>query len=93
MTTTFQNLFRSNDSARDKFLSRFFDIFSEEIDTEQGRTNVIDKYGLKDVLSLKAIINDLVGWQNQDYTELVHKYETCCGELFTGLRSFGVSPR
>ncbi len=55
--------------------------------TEQGRTEVINKYGLEDVLSLEGIIKDLVGWQNQDYIELIRKYETWCGELFTQLRS------
>jgi hypothetical protein len=54
--------------------------------TEQGRISVMAQYGLRDVLSLEAIINDLVGWQNQDYAELIRKYEVWCGELFTGLK-------
>jgi hypothetical protein len=55
--------------------------------TEEGRINVMNKYGLGDVLSLEAIINDLVVWRNQDYTELIHKYERWSSELFTGLKS------
>jgi len=53
--------------------------------TQQGRVSVMAQYGLGDVLSLEAIINDLVGWQNQDYAEMIRKYERWCGELFTGL--------
>ncbi len=36
--TTFQNLFRSHDSRRDKFLSRLFGIFNEEIVRCWGKT-------------------------------------------------------
>ena len=59
--------------------------------TEQGRTSVMTHYGLGDVLSVETIINNLLSWQNQDYMELIRKYESWCGELFTGLRSLGVS--
>ncbi len=55
--------------------------------TEQGRVSVIAQHGFRDVLSLEAIINDLLGWENQDYTELIRRYETWCGELFARLRS------
>ena len=57
--------------------------------TEKGRTSVMTHYGLGDVLSVEAIINDLLSWQNQDYAELIRKYGGWCGELFTGLRSMG----
>ncbi len=61
--------------------------------TAQGRASVIAHHGFGDVLSLEAIIHDLLVWQNQDYTELIRKYETWCGELFVGLRTLGSESR
>ena len=54
--------------------------------TEEGRASVMDQHCFADVLSLETIISDLQTWHNQDYTVLIHKYETWCGELFAGLR-------
>jgi hypothetical protein len=54
--------------------------------TDEGRISVMAHYGLGDILSLEAVIHDLISWQNQDYAELIAKYERWCGELFTGLR-------
>jgi hypothetical protein len=55
--------------------------------TEQGRVSVKKHYDFRDVLSVEAIINDLLDWQNQDYVELIQKYENWCGDLFAGLRT------
>ncbi len=55
--------------------------------TEQGRVRVVSQYGLADVLSLEVIIHDLLAWQNQDYINLIRKYELWCGDLFAGLRA------
>jgi hypothetical protein len=57
--------------------------------TEQGRARVIAQYGFADILSLEAIIHDLLAWQNQDYIDLVGRYETWSAELFAGLRALG----
>lgn len=57
--------------------------------TEQGRASVIVQHGFSDILSLEVIINDLMAWRNQAYTELIRQYERWCGELFTGLTSLG----
>jgi hypothetical protein len=55
--------------------------------TEQGRTSVIAQHGFADILSLEAIIHELLVWQNQDYADLIQKYETWCGEFFAALSS------
>ncbi len=54
--------------------------------TESGRASVMAKYGLRDLLSLEAIIADLVTWKNRDFVELLDKYQTWTNELFSGLR-------
>lgn len=53
--------------------------------TEQGRESIIKQYGLKDVLSLETIINDLIAWETKEYTDLIRNYNRLCGELFTAL--------
>ena len=54
--------------------------------TESGRASVIERHGLRDILSREAIIADLVTWQNKDFAELLDQYQTCTGRLFSGLR-------
>jgi hypothetical protein len=53
---------------------------------ESGRASVIEKHGLQGILSLEAIIIDLVTWQNKDFAELLDKYQTWTTGLFSGLR-------
>ena len=54
--------------------------------TEQGRSSVIATYGLHDVLSLEAIIADLIAWQNNDFVKLLDEYQQWTDYLFSGLR-------
>ncbi len=55
--------------------------------SEQGRACVIAQHGLADILSLEAIISDLLIWHNQEYADLIKKYETWCRELIEGLNT------
>lgn len=50
--------------------------------TPEGRTSVMNDYGLADVLSLEQIINDLIIWNNQDYLDFIKQREKWCQELF-----------
>ena len=53
--------------------------------TESGRTNVIDEYGFKDVLSLEKMISDLINWDDQDYYKCIRLRSNWSQELFNGL--------
>jgi hypothetical protein len=53
--------------------------------TESGRTNVINEYGFKDVLSLEKMISDLIKWDDQDYHECIKLRSNWSQELFNGL--------
>jgi hypothetical protein len=57
--------------------------------TEDGRIRVSAEYGFRDVLSLEAIIADLVAWQNRDFTDLLGRYQSWTIGLFAGLQEIG----
>jgi len=54
--------------------------------TQAGRTAIMSQYGLHDVLSLEAIISDLLTWQNERFNTLLNQHEIWTGWLFEGLR-------
>ena len=53
--------------------------------TEKGRTNVIDEYGFKDVLSLENMISELIKWEDQDYYKCIGLRSNWSQQLFNGL--------
>lgn len=58
--------------------------------TPQGREAVLAHYGLHSVLSVDAMVQDLIAWKNLDYLRLLDQRQTWCQELFTGLSSGNV---
>lgn len=53
--------------------------------TEEGRASVQGAYGLRTVLSLQEMINDLLQRENQEYLALIRQRQAWCNELFDGL--------
>jgi len=54
---------------------------------EQGRSSVVTKYGLHDVISLEDSLRDLAKWNNREFLELLNQKELWCQELFNNLRN------
>ena len=53
--------------------------------TPMGRADVMQRYGLIDVLSLRDIIGHLLDWRDQPYQKLLHDRAIWCSQLFHGL--------
>lgn len=47
---------------------------------------IIDEYSLSHIISTESVISDLVKWQDQNYFDLIRKYELWCQQLFSGLK-------
>lgn len=54
--------------------------------SEAGRACVIDKHGLIDVLSLEAILDDLIEWRSEEFFDYVNSRSEWCKCLFNTLR-------
>lgn len=53
--------------------------------TPEGRDSAISHYGLADVLSMEAIVNDLLREENRPYREYIEKRMRWCDDLFSAL--------
>lgn len=53
--------------------------------TPDGRRDVMEAFGLADVLSLEQIITDLLAWNIEDYHKLIEDRATWCQELSSAL--------
>jgi hypothetical protein len=63
--------------------------------TDEGRNAVMQKFCMKDVLSLQKMIEQLVEWNKQEFSKLLQTRQDWCASLFNALRceahSTGVS--
>lgn len=53
--------------------------------TDEGRRAVMEEFGFADVLSVEAIIGDLLRTENRAYTKFVEERERWCAELFRAM--------
>ncbi len=53
--------------------------------SETGRTNIINKFGFADILSVETIIGDLISWDNQEFKDRILELKDWCNHLFDGL--------
>jgi len=54
--------------------------------TPEGIAEVRNEFGITDVLTVESCINDLVGWNNIEYRELLDLRDQWISSLFKGLR-------
>lgn len=57
--------------------------------TDAGRAATMARYGLADVLTVSAIVEDLNRWQPPEWTTFVADRQGWANELFDGLRALG----